>query len=731
MIYNTNIVNGVFYDKGEIVKLMEQGNYYHKYMFKNNVGDKFLLYIKNDFYIEENTILSLKGNLELPSKQRNRGGFDYARYLYSQNIYGSIYLENENSIEISETNTFHLITYMQNSILNSLKKFLPKEHLGIVLGMIIGDTSYISEEVKDEFKQSGITHLLAVSGSNVTYIILITKFLFNKFCGKSFSNFITIFMIILFVFISGASPSVVRAGIMAIILIFSEILARAPNTISTISVTAILILLYNPIIICDVGFILSFGGTIGIVLFNNRLMAYFNDKLFIILKNKIFKYILEMFAVTLSAQIVLTPVMWYYFNTISLIAMITNLLVAPFVGYITILGIAVYFTSLIFIPIARILSYATYVLVSFVIFISKICASVPYGNILLPTPSLLFLITYYFILYLIFANLDKVTLNREKNENPNRISQLYNSDRYDLKLIKKMISLLIMIQIIIYVFPKNYIEINMIDVGQGDSMLIKSNNYNILIDGGGSENSDYDVGKSVLVPYLLDNTNGTIDVMMISHFHEDHAEGCISVLENLKVGKIFIGTQPKTTNLYEKLLKIAKEKKIPVITLARGDCINLGEISFRILSPKKGVEIADDLNNNSFVIRMDYYNTSLLLTGDIEKETEENLLKECIKKNKQTLMGDKDLINLLDVDILKVAHHGSKSSSSFSFLEAVTPKIALISLGIDNKFGHPSEEIIERLKNINCKIYRTDECGEISLKVYKNGKIKIDRHINV
>lgn len=122
----------------------------------------------------------------MPNKQRNRGGFDYSKYMYSQNLYGSIYVDNYSNIELLEENKFNLITFIQNNIFETLGKLLPKEQLGILLGMIIGDTFYITDEIEDAFKQSGITHLLAVSGSNVTYIILVTKFLFQKIFRKKF-----------------------------------------------------------------------------------------------------------------------------------------------------------------------------------------------------------------------------------------------------------------------------------------------------------------------------------------------------------------------------------------------------------------------------------------------------------------------------------------------------------------------------------------------------------------
>lgn len=515
--------------------------------------------------------------------------------------------------------------------------------------------------------------------------------------GKSFSNYITIFAVILFVLVSGASPSVVRAGIMAVILILSEVLARQPNTISTVASTALIILLYNPFIICDIGFILSFGGTIGIILLNKPITDMIVNKFYLIKDNRFFKYILEMLSVTLSAQIILTPVMWYYFNTVSLISIMTNLLVGPFTGIITICGLVIYFTSLIFKPLAQLISYMAYMLISIIIYISKMCSEIPYGNLILPTPSILFIVSYYLVIYLIFKKKNKFI-----GDHTNFLKR---------KIISIIVSVLIIMQIASILIPRNYIEVNTIDVGQGDSTLIKTNNYNILIDGGGSENSDYDVGSAILVPYLLDNTNGIIDLMIISHFHEDHAEGCIAVLEELKVGKIIIGSQPKKTELYDKVLQLAKAKEIPIITVTKGDSVSMDGLKFEILYPAEALQIQEDLNNNSLVIRMEYCNISMIFTGDIEKEAEEILLNEDFQK--------------LDVDILKVAHHGSKSSSIVEFLEKVTPKISLISVGIDNKFNHPNDEVIQRLRNVGSIIYRTDECGEISFKIFNDGKITV------
>ena len=668
--FETRYIEGDIRLKGEILQKLEDGDYYNEYLFQDDDNKKFLLYIPKEIFIEENTVVFLNSEYEKPNIQRNRGGFNYANYLYSKNYYGIITVNYEDDIEILGTGIFHIISAIQNNIFEVLGKILPENQLGILLGMLIGDTSHISDESKLDFQKSGITHLLAVSGSNVAYVVVMTKFLFQKFLGKKISNIITILTISIFVLISGASASVVRAGIMAIIIILAEIFARAPNTYATVAVSALLILLYNPFIICDIGFILSFGGTLGIVLLNEKIKLKIEKSISFIAKYKLVSIIIDMLSVTLSAQIFLTPIMWFYFNQISIVSILTNLLVSSFTGVITIMGIVMYFLGLTYFPLAKLIGYSIYILISIILWTASICAKIPYGNILLPTIKITEMIAYYLILFKVF--------NVKKSAIAN-------------KLINVAICILILLSVFQRFPIKAYIDVYMIDVGQGDSTLIQTKHgKNILIDGGGSENSSYDVGEKILLPYLLDNTNGVIDYMFISHFHEDHAEGCISVLKNLKVKKIIIGTQPKITNLHSEVLKICKDKQIPIISVVAGDSINVDDVEFSVIFPKEKIEITDDLNNNSLVLKMSYKRIDMLFTGDIEIEAEEKITCENVK-----------------AEILKVAHHGSKTSTSLDFLKEVSPQIALISVGENNKFGHPSADVIHRLNEFR-SIYLYD-----------------------
>lgn len=243
-----------------------------------------------------------------------------------------------------------------------------------------------------------------------------------------------------------------------------------------------------------------------------------------------------------------------------------------------------------------------------------------------------------------------------------------------------------------------------------------------MIDSGGSlsKNKDgksYDIGENVLNNYLLNRGITRLDYIMASHFDEDHSQGFIFLLKNMKVKNVIISEQYKTSSIYEQFKQICKKQNIQIIYVRSGDEIRIKDLAFKILHPKsKENQISENpLNNNAIVCMVKYKNRRILFTGDIEKVAENEMVKE--------------YTNGLKADILKVGHHGSKTSTTKEFLDLINPSVALIGVGQNNKFGHPNEDVIKRLEEKNIQIYRTDEMGEISVIIDKNGKIKINTHI--
>lgn len=228
-----------------------------------------------------------------------------------------------------------------------------------------------------------------------------------------------------------------------------------------------------------------------------------------------------------------------------------------------------------------------------------------------------------------------------------------------------------------------------------------------MVDTGGSTNSSYDIGKNLLHRYLLNQNIDNIDYMMLSHLDADHCQAGIFILNNMKVNNLVICKQAEDSKLYREITSICKQKKINIIYVKKGDKINIQNLKIEILHPEEKLIADNPLNNNAIVCKMTFHSTKILFTGDIEKIAENKLKEEDIKS-----------------DILKVGHHGSKTSTTQEFLDKVAPKIALIGVGSGNKFGHPSNEVIERLKNKKIKIFRTDENGEIKIKIDITGKVK-------
>ena len=654
--------------------------------------------------------INLNGEYKIPNKATNYQGFDYSKYLKTLKIYGIV--KADNVIILKENSNNVLFTISNNifiKIKQTLQENLPSEKANLLLGILIGYKSEISEEIQENFEQSNISHVLAVSGLHVSYIMLAVSTALEKIQGKRRAKILTIFFIIAYMFITNFSPSVVRAGIMGIISILAQLTYNKNDIWTSIAFSILIILIGNPYLITSAGVLLSYGGTIGIIIFQKSVSHIFKK---IRVKSKIYKYkisslgikildyVQDAISVSFSAQIVIAPIMANLFNTISLSFFITNLLVSIIIGPIMILGFMFIIFNFLFLQffksitvviiLKNIIKFILENLLIILMEISKLGKILPLSKIYIATPRMLDIIIYYVVI--LIANVFyKISNKRKITAFQKRLINLKNLIKHILrKNSKKIISISIPIIILvtmIKIVPKD-LKIYFIDVGQGDSTLIVTPyNQTILIDGGGSEN--YDVGKNTLLPYLLDRRITKIDYVIISHFDTDHVGGILTILKELKVEMVIIGKQYEESENYKEFLKIIKEKNILVKQVSKGNKIKLERsVQIDILFPEKELISENSLNNNSLVFKLKYNDFSMLFTGDIGEEAEDKLIK--LYSNE----------NMLNATILKVAHHGAKSSSNKEFLKLVQPKIALIGVGIGNLYGHPNSDVITRLTNL-------------------------------
>ena len=718
----------------EIVSIREEKENYNKYIvkvienkkIKYSKKTKLILYIDEEFLPGD--IIRVFGKFEKGEIARNYKGFNYRKYLKTMKIHGVIYA-NSGKILKTKNDFTSIIEKIRLNISNKIYYIYKKEYGEFLNGILIGKADEIDEKIKNSFRDSNISHILAISGLHVSYIVLGINFLLNKlFRSKKTKNIIMIITLFLVVFLTGFSTSCIRACIMSSMILIAFNLNRKDNFYRNFLFSFICIILINPFNIYSIGMWLSFMGTLGIVIFNKIFfkLCKINIKKIKIKTNylKIIKKILEIISVTISAQILIIPIMIYSFNTISLSFIIPNFLISFFIGPILALGYISIFFYYVKFPFINCIIFLEEKLIFTVFKISEICNKIPFSKIYVSTPSLFSVILFYiFILVIIYLFKKRklyyfrllISIKFLKKE----IKKILNNKKIINKQ-KIIISIFIILLIISNKNLKRNLKIYFVDVGQGDcTVIVTPSGKNILIDAGEGNTDKYDYGEKVVLPYLLDRKIKKIDYMIISHCDSDHIGGCFAILENLKVQKVFLGVQPKISKQLEDLIKISKKKNIEIVMLEKGNKIKIEkEIIIDVLSPNKQKLITENnLNNNSLLIKLKYNDFSMLFTGDIEEIAEKQILDEY--KNS----------DILKTTILKVAHHGSKTSSIQEFINEVKPKIALIGVGKNNKFGHPNEDVLERLELIGARIYRNDESGEINIFVNKKGNIKTKKFI--
>lgn len=706
-VYNKNLNYESKYKKydnknisieGTIISDIEEKEYNYTFTIRTK-DDYFLVNLKKnkeEISLEYGDKLQISGEYQEPNKARNYKGFDYKNYLKINKIYGIIRVDLYTNIIIKHqknlSNFKLLIHKIREKLKQNIQELLTKETYALGIGILIGDNSRINEKIVEDFKNSNLSHMLAVSGAHINYVVLTVSILFTKKrAGIKAQRVVTIMMMLFFMELTQMTSSVVRAGISCIIYMLASLLYRKADVINAMAISTLLILLNNPFKLFDIGFQLSYAGTLGIILFCKLIN--------IPIKNKLLKYLKDSIIISISANIFIIPIMMYQFNTISLTFILSNLLAGPLLGISIILEIIVLLISFMSINIAAIPAKVLNILLILIINIANWFSNIEISKIYVITPQIISIVAYYLICAAIIL--------KQKN--------------------RKIIVIIMLTVLIINLFPTpKKLRINFIDVGQGDSTLIRTEtNKVILIDSGGSTaSSSFDVGNKVLLPYLLDRRIKKIDFIIVSHFDADHCQAFETVIDNINVRKVVVCKQSMITQEYLNIINKCKKKNIKIIVVERGDKLKIDKrTEFEILHP--GERFLNDgkggLNANAIVCKMNYKLNngkifSILFTGDIEVESEKEL---------EQVYGKK-----LKADILKIAHHGSKTSSREEFIKLVSPKIALIGVGENNKFGHPADITLERLEKENVKVYRTDQMGEVSITINKNGEIKVKTQIN-
>ena len=632
------------------------------------------------------------GRVRLPRGERNPGEFDYKAYLKSAGIHQLLYVYRNNDLFILQkrqtSNPFqHIVPRTREFIDTRFKQNFQGQERAIIKGLILGDRNEIDPDLKSAFSAAGVMHVLAVSGLHVGFVVMIITWIV-KFMRTPYrlNLIITMFSVFFYMRLIGFNPPVARASTIVILYVFGRLLQREVNTINLLSTAALIILIIDPIQLFQASFQLSFAAVLSILIIYQKMSLFLSRSAWYlhIQNSKVLKYMFDLFLVSVAVSLGTAPLTMHYFEKLPLISLFLNILIVPLVGIIIGLGFLHLILSLISSSVSAVIVHITSLCLRFLIKSVQISAGMDFGYLEIYGFQLLHVIGLYIFIFLLIMS-DQI--------------------RFRKAMLFYVLIMLNSLSWSKYFHEENYMEIVFFDVGQGDGALIKTPDNHYAVIDGGDANDDYSSGQRFLYPYLKRHGIHELDFIILTHGDNDHVGGLPFLLRNVRVKSVIDNGILTESDNYLDYLKVIDSLNIEHRTVKAGEYFDFGEeISCFVLHPSDG-EHYEGLNNTSLVLKLVYGNTHFLFTGDIESEVEKSLLR----------YGD-----LLKCDILKVAHHGSRSSSIQSFLEYASPAHAVISVGEYNRFNHPSPVVLERFNRLHINIHRTDLTGAIIFR--SNGK---------
>lgn len=679
IIINGQITSGVKNEENMNIFIMDVDSI----EFDNNIYPcslrmKIIDYKNKDNYIIPFNSVRLSGIFENQPLYKNNYLLYYDRFMLKDGVDGIFTVDYNSNIESQNCTQRYISKIAFNTktrIERIIDKYVDSKSSPIMKGVLLGDTASIEEEDFELYKKSGIVHIFAVSGYNILLIYYILSMMLSFLKKHPYlKTFIIIGVLGFYTVMTGASSSIIRAFVMADVLLIGKVINRKSDHLTSLAFAALIILTVNPFELLNIGFQLSFISVLCIILLLPKLSK---------IKLPINEKIKNLFMVPLSVQIGIMPILILNFNNLSTLSIIINALIIPLFSIFTILGIFLCFVNLISVSLASFTGVVVNFLGNAIKSIINVLGAIPYSNLNLISLNFLEILLYYAAIILAF----KLINIREKHK----------------KLIVYALSVLFLYSVIVEIYPSP-LKIYFIDVGQGDSILICTpDKKNILIDGGGRPKTlspNIDIGNDVLKPYLLKRRIDKIDVMISTHSDDDHLAGLIPIMQNFDVN-MFIKSSFCSQDNYKSIYEDNTLRPEDIIDISKGDIIEVGKfVKLYVINPGEKYQ---DENDSSIVVKLVYKDFSMLLTGDISSNVEKNMSKDALVS-----------------DILKVPHHGSSYSLDLDFLDSVHPLAAVICVG-KNNFGHPSGSVIDAIEERKIELFRTDINGEIVITTRGKG----------
>ncbi|OGI17467.1 MAG: DNA internalization-related competence protein ComEC/Rec2 [Candidatus Melainabacteria bacterium RIFOXYA12_FULL_32_12] len=679
-----------------ITQLKDDGDYKTKFEFEVNslkkrdsgwkpVKAKTLVTIFDkkrkfqEIYIGD--VIEVTGYIRPPFKATNPGQFDYTKYLSNSGIFTITYVgyKDFKIIEHPKSGKWAFLQELnkvKNKIISIHRENLKSPKVEILGGMVFGDYAVPTpKNVKQDFINSGLLHLLAASGMNVALIFGIWTFLAQKlFIPFNLRIIGGMVLVAVYAFLTGLPPSVTRATWMLEFILFGKLINRQADNVALLALVCAIMLLFDPLMITDIGFQLSFVVTFGLLMCT----SIFIEKL-----KPIPIFISGSILIPIIAQLWVAPIQLFHFNTFATYSVFANIIVVPFVGIISFAG----FTSSIFclIPVIgeRVCWFFDKLIEPFIallLYISKFTSDLPGSLYYFASPEILSAILFYILILVITLHI-KWDFSKKK---------------------LNFLILAIVLAIVSLSFKENFskdLKLLFFDVGEADSILIQTpNKRNILVDTGDIGRKDFSSANTIIIPYLRDKGINKLDVLVLTHPDRDHIGGTVDVLKRIKTSQIMDNGEKTDSTIYKKTQDFIRKKNITVKHLTNGNKIDIDK-DLKISVIKSANIYGDTNNDTSVILYLEYKNFSALLMGDAEAESL-NSIKKYVNKS---------------IDVVKVGHHGSFNSVNEEFLDYLKPKTAIISVG-KNKYSHPDKLTLNILKEFDIKTLRTDKDNAIEIK---------------